>query len=131
MKYKLKNKEIELTDEEVKEIVEQNSKPKEIEIKRWDNGEVTFTSYKETMKEAVEEAVSGGISLSYADLENANLENAILKYANLNGAILKYANLRNADLEDAKFYGIGGTQKLTREQLPVFLRALGFIIEDL
>ena len=109
MKFKLKNKEIELTDEEVQEIVKQNSEPKGVEISRWDNGEVIFTSTKQTMKEAVEEAVNEGVSLAFANLSNANLS--------------------NANLFKAKFYGKGGTQKLTKEQVPVFLKALGFIIE--
>ena len=154
MKFKLNNKEIELTDEEVQEIVRQNSKPKGVEIKRWDNGEVIFTSTKQTMKEAVEEAVNEGVrltcadlananlanaDLSYADLANANLHNANLHKANLHNAHLQNANLYNADLSyaylsntelsNANFYGRGGTQKLTKEQVPDFLKALGFIIE--
>ena len=119
MKFKLNNKEIELTDEEVQEIVKQNSEPKGVEIKRWDNGEVIFTSTKQTMKEAVEEAVSKGVSLAVADLSNADLYNTNLYNADLS----------NAYLYNAKFYGKGGTQKLTKEQVPDFLKALGFIIE--
>lgn len=155
MKYKLKNKEIELTDEEVKEIVKQNSEPKEekkigLEIKNRFTGEVIFTSTKITYKEAVEEAVSQNADLRNADLENADLENADLRNADLRNTNLWDANLRNADLENAylenadledadlrdanlrnaKFYGRGGTIKLTKAQVPVFLKALGFLIED-
>ena len=139
MRYILKNKEIELTDEEVQEIVKQNSEPKGVEIKRWDNKEVIFTSTKQTIKEAVEEAVSKGVSLEYANLYNAELShadlaNADLTKADLYKADLFNANLSNADLSNAnlayaKFYGKGGTQKLSKEQVPVFLKALGFIIE--
>ena len=164
MKFKLNNREIELTDEEVQEIVKQNSKPKGVEIKRWDNEEIIFTSTKQTMKEAIEEAVRKGVSLEYAylynanlrnaslsnadlynaDLTDANLSNANLYKADLSNANLRYANLSNADLTDAylfnaslsnadlynaKFYGRGGVKKLTKEQVPVFLKALGFIIE--
>ena len=134
MKFKLNNKEIELTDEEVQEIIKQHSEPKGVEIKRWDNGEVIFTSTKQTMKEVVEEAVSKGVGLVYANLHNANLSKANLTNANLHNADLSRANLHNAnlynaDLYNAKFYGKGGTQKLTIEQVPVFLKALGFIIE--
>ena len=105
MKYTLKNKEIELTDEEVKEIVKQNTEPKEeksvgLEIKNRFTGEVIFTSTKTVLKEAVEEAVGDG-----ADLENTELMNA-------------------------SFFGKGGTQELTEKQVPVFLKALGFIIKD-
>ena len=81
------------------------------------------------MKEAVEEAVSKGVSLAYANLHNANLSNADLHNADLAKADLHNANLFNADLFNADFYGKGGTQKLTKEQVPVFLKALGFIIE--
>ena len=144
MKFKLNNKEIELTEEEVQEIVKQNSKPKGVEIKRWDNGEVIFASTKQTMKEAVEEAVNEGVSLSYANLFDTNLPNTNLSRVNLHNADLRNADLYNAhlqnanlynaklyhaDLHNANFYGKGGTQKLTKEQVPDFLKALGFIIE--
>jgi len=155
MKYTLKNKEIELTDEEVKEIVKQNAEPKEekkigLEIKNRFTGEVIFTSTKTTYKEAVEEAVSENVNLENANLRNTNLENVNLENANLRNADLKNTNLsnanlwntnlsnanlwnadlENADLWDAKFYGKGGELKLTKEQVPVFLKALGFVIEE-
>ena len=115
MKYTLKNKEIELTDDEVKAIVKQNSKPVEekkvgLEIKNRFTGNVIFTSTKTTWGEAVEEA-----NLREADLSEANL---------------REANLREAELMNAKFYGKGGTSKLTKEQLPDFLNALGFQVEN-
>ena len=158
MKFKL-NKEIELTDEEVQEIVKQNSKPKGVEIKRWDNSEVIFTSTKQRMKEAVEEAVSKGVSLAYANLRFADLSHTYLSYADLSHAYLSYTDLSNtdlrfanlsnaylshadlhntdlyntnlshADLYNAYLYGKEGTQKLTKDQVPDFLKALGFIIE--
>ena len=150
MKYILKNKEIELTDEELKEIVKQNSEPKGVEIKRWDDEKVIFTSTKQTIREAVQEAVSKGVSLEHADLSNADLykadlshadlynadlsnadlSNANLAYADLSNANLSNANLAYANLYKTTFYGKGGTQKLSKEQVPVFLKALGFIIED-
>jgi len=40
------------------------------------------------------------------------------------------ANLCEAELMSAKFYGKSVTQKLTKEQVPDFLKALGFIIEE-
>ena len=44
-------------------------------------------------------------------------------------ADLSDADLRDADLMNAKFYGKGGTKPLKKEQVPVFLKALGFVIE--
>ena len=185
MKYTLKNKDIELTDDEVKAIVKQNSKPVEekkvcLEIKNRFTGNVIFTSTKTTWKEAVEEAVENCADLSeanlhYADLcdadlreanlyeanlyeanlseanlysadlrdanlseanlYRADLRDANLREVNLNGAYLYGANLRGANLNgaelmNAKFYGEGGTSKLTKKQLPEFLNALGFQVEN-
>jgi hypothetical protein len=153
MKYTLKNKELELTDEEEKEIVKQNTTPVEekkvgIAIKnRW-TGEIIFQSSKTTYREALIEKSNANLSeanlrganmrdanlsdadLSGANLSDANLSDANLSDANLRGANLSYADLRGADLQNAKFYGKGGTRPLKRSQLPAFLGALGFIIED-
>ena len=52
-------------------------------IERWDNQEVIYTSNKETIREAVEEAVANKISLAYADLRKANLHKANLSEADL------------------------------------------------
>ena len=108
-------------------------------------GSIRFQSTKTTYKEAVVEAIASGADLSNADLRGADLSNADLRDADLRGADLSNADLRgadlrgadlsNADLRDAelasaKFYGRGGTKPLKRSQLPSFLGALGFIIED-
>lgn len=123
-------------------------------------GSIRFQSTKTTYKEAVVEAVASGANLSDADLRDADLRGADLSGANLRGADLccanlsdanlRYANLinanlssadlcganlsgadlRDAELNCAKFYGRGGTKTLKRSQLPSFLGALGFIIED-
>ena len=150
MKYTLKNKEIELTDEEVKAIVKQNPTPLEekkvgLEIKNRFTGNVIFTSTKTTWKEAVEEADLSGANLSEANLSRANLSRvnlygtnlygvdlsgANLSEANLSEANLYGANLYGAELMNAKFYGKGGTSKLTKKQLPEFLNALGFQVEN-
>ena len=146
MKYTLKNKDIELTDDEVKEIVKQNQVKEEKVVgiailSRY--GGIKFQSTKNTYKEAVEEGkanLSGaylrGANLHNADLSNANLSDAnlsgaYLRDANLGGANLRDANLSGADLSgadlyNAKFYGKGGTQQLTKAQIPDFLNALGF-----
>ena len=81
---------------------------------RW-IGSVIFQSTKTTFKEAVSERL-----LRDADLRDANLRDA-----NLSGA-----DLRGAELNRALFYGRGGTKPLKKSQLPDFLRALGFVIED-
>jgi len=130
MKYTLKNKDIELTDEEVKEIIKQNQVKEEKVVgvaimNRY--GSIKFQSTKTTFKEAVEE---GKADLRYADLSGADLSGANLSGADLRGADLSGANLSGAELQNARFYGKGGTQKLTKAQLPDFLNALGFQVEN-
>ncbi len=71
-----------------------------------------------------------GADLYNADLSRANLSEADLFRADLSRANLSEADLFGADLLSAKFYGKGGTVKLTKEQVPVFLTALGFVIEE-
>jgi uncharacterized protein YjbI with pentapeptide repeats len=103
-------------------------------------GSVLFQSTKSTIKEAVIEAKNSGANLCGAnlrgadlcdaDLCGANLCDANLCGADLCGADLCGANLRGAELCDAKFYGRGGTKKITKAQLPDFLNALGFQIEE-
>lgn len=155
MKYTLKNKDIELTDDEVKEIVKQNQAKEEkvtgtAIMSRF--GGIKFQSTKTTFKEAVVEGKANlaGANLSGADLRDAdlgganlsdanlyganligaNLSDADLGDANLSGADLYGANLIGAELQSARFYGRGGTKPLKRSQLPDFLLALGFVIEE-
>jgi hypothetical protein len=124
MKYILKNKEVELTAEEVQEIVKQNSEPKEEKkvgiaiMSRY--GGIKFQSTKTTYKEAVEEAVISGANLRGADLSGADLRDA-----NLRGA-----DLSDAELNCAKFYGRGVTIKIKKANLKGFLGALGFVLEE-
>jgi len=153
----LNGKQVEISDETAKNLSEQFTK-KKIEIKTC-AGSILYTSEKATLREAVIEAVGEGANLRNADLRDAdlsganlrdanlrdaNLRDANLCDANLSGANLRDANLRNADLSGAnlcdanlrgaelncaKFYGRGGTQQLTKQQVPMFLEALGFIIK--
>ena len=107
MKYTLKNKDIDLTDEEVQEIVKQNNKKEEkvvgIAIKnRW-TGEIIFQSTKTTYQEAIVE--KGDNNFRNANLRNANLSGADLSDANLSGADLRCANLSGADLSGADLFG--------------------------
>ncbi|MFA5753633.1 MAG: pentapeptide repeat-containing protein [Bacteroidales bacterium] len=132
-----------------------------IQIKNRFTGSIILESEKTTWKEAVEEAKANGISMREANLRGADLCEADLREADLRGADLRGAglceanlrgadlyganlyganlreanlygaNLRGAELCNAKFYGKGGTKKLKKSQLPDFLAALGFVIEEL
>jgi len=107
---KLNDKKIKISEETANSLVEQFKKSKTIQIKHRHNDEVIYESEKETIKEAVEEAVSKYANLEYANLKYANLKYANLKganleYANLEGANLKYANLEDANLEGANLEG--------------------------
>jgi uncharacterized protein YjbI with pentapeptide repeats len=144
----------------VSEIEEDKNKKEtkkiNIQIKNRFTGSIILESEKTTWKEAVEEAKANGISMRGADLYGADLREANLREANLREAGLCEANLRGADLYgadlygadlygaalygadlhgaelcNAKFYGKGGTKKLKKSQLPDFLAALGFVIEEL
>lgn len=78
-------------------------------------GRVLYTSNKETIRDAVEEAVANGVSLTSAildcaDFVGANLKGAVLVSASLAGADLRDvdlegANLINACLQDANLEG--------------------------
>jgi len=76
------------------------------------------------------EANLHGANFYGADLCEVNLRGATLRGANLLYANLRGANLNGAELMNAKFYGKGGTSKLTKKQLPEFLNALGFQVEN-
>ena len=113
MKYTLKNKEIELTQEEVQEIIKQNVEEKKVglEIKNRLTGLVIFKSTKTTWKEAVEEARTNGADLNGADLNGADLNGvdlsgADLRKADLNGVDLSGADLSGADLSGADLNGV-------------------------
>lgn len=99
--------------ENVKKYVSEIENKKEekvigIAIKNRFTGSIIFQSTKTTYKEAIVEKGD----------------------ANLRGADLSGADLSDAELNCAKFYGRGGTKILKRSQLPSFLGALGFVIED-
>ena len=116
-------------------LADQNKEKKQtkIEIKTL-TGAVLFQSTKETIKEAVEEAVSQDANLEGANLEGANLRDAYLRGAylrgaNLEGADLRGANLGGADFFETKFYGKGVTTRIKKNQVDDFLKALGVIVE--
>ena len=71
-----------------------------------------------------------GADLRGADLCGANLSGADLRDADFSDADFSDANLSGAEMQNVKFYGRGGTKPLKRSQLPGFLSALGFVIEE-
>src|SRR3990167_3298336 len=134
---------ITISDESYERLKEQfQEQPKEkkkakIEIKTF-GGSVLWESEKETIREAVVEAVDRGADLEGADLRGADLEGADLKGADLKGAYLEGAylegaylrgaylvgaDLKGADFFHTLFYGKGGTTKIKKEQIPDFLKA--------
>ena len=141
-----------ITKKQVFENLEEveNEEKVAIKIKNRFTGSVIYESSKNTYKEAVVDALARGVDLSKADLSGADLSeadlsDAILTEADFRGADLRGADLSEADLSDAnlsganlrgaemhyaKFYGRGGTITLKRAQLPDFLAALGFVIEE-
>ena len=105
--------------EELKKYVESDNQKEEktigLEIKNRFTNSIIFKATKTTWKEAVEEA---------------NLRGADLRGADLRGANLRGADLSEAEMQNVKFYGRGGKKPLKRSQLPDFLAALGFVIEE-
>ena len=87
-----------------------------IEIRHRHTDRVLHTSEKETILEAVTEALANDVDLSGANLSGANLYGANLSGANLSGAYLYEAylsganlygaNLSGANLSGANLYGI-------------------------
>ena len=85
-----------------------------IEIKSY-MGSILFTSEKETIKDALRDAV---------------LSDAVLRGADLRGAVLSDADLSDADFFHAKFFGRGGSTKIKKSQVEDFFKALGIIVEE-
>jgi hypothetical protein len=71
-------------------------------IKNWLTGDVIFECEANSVKQAVELACKAGVSLSYADLEEANLFEI-----DLEGYNLSRANFSRANLKGARLYGTG------------------------
>ncbi len=69
-------------------------------------------------------------NLRDSDLSGSDLRGSNLSGSNLSGSDLRGSDLRGAEMQNVKFYGRGGTKPLKRNQLPDFLAALGFVIED-
>ena len=122
-KYMITKKEVLDNLEEVKKYINEAENKVEEKVvgltikNRW-TGSIIFQSTKTTFKEAIIE--KGDAYLRCADLSGADLS----------GADLRDADLSGAELNSAKFWGKGGTKKLTKKQLPDFLNALGFQVID-
>ena len=115
--------------DQVKEGELEDKKKSKIEIKTI-SGSILWESEKETIKEAVVEAVEKGANLRGANLRDANLEDANLEDADLVGANLGGAYLKNADFYHTKFYGKDGTTKIKKNQVDDFFKALGIVVEN-
>jgi len=86
--------------------MEKNKEKKEfVKIKNWYTDEVIFESSKETIREAILEAIEKKIVLTRADLTGAVLTDAVLTGADLTGAVLTDAVLTRAVLTGADLTG--------------------------
>ena len=86
-------------------------------------GDEIYSSEKETIKEALEEAVTKNANLKNANLNNANLKNADLYNANLYNANLEHANLENANLYNANLKNADlKNADLENANLPIFCK---------
>jgi uncharacterized protein YjbI with pentapeptide repeats len=75
-------------------------------------GKVLFEYEKEdnTLKDTILEAIKNKISLSYANMSDADMRGANMSYANMSdadmrGANMSYANMRGANMSDADMRG--------------------------
>ena len=76
------------------------------------SGGVIYETKAKSVKEAIEKAISWGVSLEgeFPENDGANLREADLRKADLKGGNFRYADftgadLREADLREAEFYG--------------------------
>ena len=75
------------------------------------------------IKIEIKNRYTGSLIFEYSK-ENNTIKETLLE------AVKNKINLCDAELCRAKFYGKGGTKKLTKKQLPDFLNALGFQVVD-
>lgn len=76
-----------------------------IEIKNNNNKVLYASATAQNLAQAVEEAVSLGISLTFANLYKADLRGCNLCKGDFRWATLAYAKLQNADFTDASLQG--------------------------
>ena len=103
-------------------------------------GAEIYSSEKEKIKEALEEAVKNGANLSeadlswadlsWADLSGSNLRGANLSWADLSGSNLRGANLSGADLSGADLRGADLSEAdLSGAQIPLYCKWAVTIID--
>lgn len=108
-----------------------NSDEEITKIINWKTEEVIIEGKLISFKHLVERAVDDGISLAYADLQNAYLDDAYLCDADLRGANFERAYLNDVDLTGADFTGANfeGAYlrgiKINQDQIDDLLKALG------
>ena len=123
----MKTRTLEVSEETYQKLEDEFTKDTKKETKtiiKDREGNVLYESKKETISEAVEEAVE-----SEADLSEANLSGADLKWADLSETDLSWADLSEANFYHSKFYGKGGNVKIKKDQLDDFLKALGIVVD--
>ena len=100
--------------------MEKNKEKKEfVKIKNWYTDEVIFESSKETIREAILEAIEKKIVLTRADLTGAVLTDAVLTRAVLTGADLTHAVLTGAYYWSTNFKYCKVTKKVKEKILEI------------
>ena len=148
----MKTRTLEVSEETYQKLEDEFTKDTKKETKtiiKDREGNVLYESKKETISEAVEEAVESEANLSganlsgadlkwadlskadlsWADLSGANLSKTDLRWANLSKTDLSKTDLSGADFYHSKFYGKGGNVKIKKDQLDDFLKALGIVVD--
>ena len=148
----MKTRTLEVSEETYQKLEDEFTKDTKKETKtiiKDREGNVLYESKKETISEAVEEAVESEANLSganlsgadlkwadlskadlsWADLSEANLSKTDLRWANLSETDLSKTDLSGADFYHSKFYGKGGNVKIKKDQLDDFLKALGIVVD--
>ena len=106
---------------DIKQSTKEETRPEKTVIRKID-GSVLYESDKETIREAVVEAVKFGVVLFYADLSHAFLSGADLSYADLSDADLSDTDLSGAKTEYCKV-NFSSSEK---EQAKQFIEGLVF-----
>lgn len=78
---------------------------KMFKIKNRVNGKVIFSTYAESIGEAVEKAIENKVSLRLAKLRGADLSGRNLSYGDFQYADLTYANLNYCKVKETNFKG--------------------------
>jgi len=77
---------------------------KNIEIRRWDNGEVIVCGKYESVKDCLEKNINANLrfaDLRFANLSESNLSGSNLRESNLSGSDLSWSNLSGSNLSES------------------------------